>query len=206
MGVLTGVMSGVTGLLTVAILTIYLLIEGPGVGTALARLLPRRKRQGARRLVAEIGSQVGGYMRGQIITSSIAGVVSFLILLGAGIPNALALAVLAALTDAIPVVGFLLALVPAALIALTVSPLKAAIVVMAYIVYNQVESSLIAPRVYGNALGLSLSVIVISLLIGAELMGILGAVLALPVAAAIPSIAVYIREWQEGKEEDIPLP
>jgi predicted PurR-regulated permease PerM len=205
-GLLSGVLSGLTGLATVIILTVYLLIEGPDVGTSLLRLLPREKRLGARQLVSEIGGQVGGYMRGQLITSAIAGAVSFVILLALGIPNALALGVLAAITDAIPIVGFLLALLPAALIALTVSPVKALIVAVAYLVYNQIEGNVIAPKVYGNALGLSLTVIVISLLIGVELMGMLGALLALPVAAAIPSIAAYIRKWQEENVEPTPLP
>jgi predicted PurR-regulated permease PerM len=208
LGLLTGVLSGLTGLATVIILTVYLLIEGPAVGTSLSRLLPKEKRRGARQLVSEIGAQVGGYMRGQIITSGLAGVVSFLILILLGVPNALALGVLAAITDAIPIVGFLIALLPAALIALTLSPAKALIVTVAYLVYNQIEGNVIAPKVYGNALGLSLTVIVISLLIGAELMGMLGALLALPVAAAIPGIAAYIRKWQEedAGAEPIALP
>lgn len=105
---------------------------------------------------------------------------------------------MAALADAIPLIGVLIALLPAALMALTVSPAKAGIVTVAYIVYHQLEDYLIAPKVYGSALGLSLSVIVISLLIGVELMGMVGAVLALPVAAAIPTIVTYIQEWQES--------
>jgi predicted PurR-regulated permease PerM len=197
-GVVSGVVSWVTAFVTVAILTIYLLIEGPKVGTSLTRLLPRDKRLGARRLVGQIGTQVGGYMRGQIITSALAGGFSFATLWILGIPEAAALGALAAIADAIPLIGVLIALLPAALLGLTLSPLKAGIVVVVYLVYHQLESHVIAPRVYGNTLGLSLSVIVISILVGVELMGMLGAILALPVAAAIPSIVTYIQEWQEG--------
>lgn len=74
MSVLSGVVDGITAFATVAILTIYLLIEGPQVSMSLMRLLPRKERLGARRLAMEIGTQVGGYMRGQIITSALAGV------------------------------------------------------------------------------------------------------------------------------------
>jgi predicted PurR-regulated permease PerM len=198
MSIVSGAVGVVTAFVTVGILTIYLLIEGPEVGTAVMRLLPRRERLRTRKLVMEIGTQVGGYMRGQIITSALAGVFSFMTCWIVGVPAALALGALAAIADAIPLIGLLVALVPAALLALTVSPSKAGIVIVAYLFYHQVEDHFIAPKVYGAALGLSLSIIVISILIGVELMGMLGAVLALPVAAAIPSIISFIQEWQEA--------
>jgi predicted PurR-regulated permease PerM len=196
--VLSRVVDGITAFATVGILTIYLLIEGPQVGLSLMRLLPRKERLAARKLVMEIGLQVGGYMRGQIITSALAGLFSFVTLWLAGVPGALALGALAAIADAIPLIGVLIALLPAALFALTVSAAKAGIVIVAYLLYHQLEDYLIAPKVYGSALGLSLSVIVISLLIGVELLGIVGAVLALPVAAAVPTIIAYIQSWQES--------
>ncbi len=197
MNIVSGVVGGIAAFATVGILTIYLLIEGPQVGTAFMRLLPRKDRLRARKLVMEIGAQVGGYMRGQLITSVLAGVFSFVTCWAVGVPAALALGALAAIADAIPLIGLLVALVPAALLALTVSPSKAGIVVVAYLFYHQLEDHFIAPKVYGAALGLSLSIIVISILIGVELMGMLGAVLALPVAAAIPSVIAFIQEWQE---------
>ncbi len=205
LAVLGSVVSGLAAVVTVAILTIYLLIEGPQVGLAVMRLFPRKDRLNARKLGIEIGAQVGGYMRAQLITSALAGGFSFVTLLILHVPGALALGALAAIADAIPLIGILIALLPAALIALTLSASKAWIVVIAYLVYHQLEDHIIAPKVYGSALGLSLSVIVISLLIGVELMGITGAVLALPVAAAIPSLIAYIQEWQETHSaEDTP--
>lgn len=209
MSILSSIVNVVAAFATVAILTIYLLIEGPDVGTAVMRLLPRSERLRARKLFMAIGLQVGGYMRGQIITSAMAGVFSFITCWVVGVPAALALGALAAIADAIPLIGLLIALAPAAMLALTVSPSKAGIVVVAYLVYHQLEDHFIAPKVYGSALGLSLSVIVISILIGVELMGMLGAVLALPVAAAIPSIIAFIQEWQEthsAPESDPHLP
>jgi predicted PurR-regulated permease PerM len=194
---LSSTVAVLTAFATVAILTIYLLIEGPQVATSLMRLLPRRERLHVRRLGIEIGLHVGGYMRGQLITSALAGLFSFTLLLLAGVPGALTLGALAALADAIPLIGLLIALVPAVLMALTVSSTKAIIVAVAYLVYHQLESYVIGPKVYGGALGLSLTVIVVSLLIGAELMGMTGALLALPVAAAIPCILAYIQDWQE---------
>lgn len=198
LSILTSVASWITAVVTVVILTIYLLIEGPQVGLSLMRLFPRKDRLSVRKLGSEISDQVGGYMRGQLITSALAGAFSFITLWLLGVPEALALGALAALADAVPIVGLLIALLPAALITLTLSPAKAGIVVVVYLCYHQLESNIIAPKVYGNTLGLSLSVTLISILIGVELMGMLGAILALPFAAAVPSVLAYIQEWQEG--------
>ncbi len=209
MKILSSAVTVLTGFATVAILTIYLLIEGPQVGKGLMQLLPRKDRLGARKLVINIGNQVGGYMRGQIITSALAGAFTFVLLLILRVPGAFSLGALAAIADAIPLIGLLIALLPALLLTMTISSTKATIVLVAYLIYHQLESYLIAPRVYGGALGLSLSVIVISLLIGTELMGMMGALLALPVAAAIPCILVYIRDWQERHspaDNSSPLP
>jgi predicted PurR-regulated permease PerM len=197
-GIFSSVFGVVSGFVTVAILTIYLLIEGPQAATSVLRLLPRKERLPARKLAADIGTHVGGYMRGQLITSALAGGFCFVSLLILEVPAALALAALAALADAIPLIGLLIALVPAAVMALTISPARALIVIVVYLVYHQIEDHYIAPRVYGNALGLSLSVIVISILVSVQLMGMLGALLALPVAAAVPTIIAYIQEWQES--------
>jgi predicted PurR-regulated permease PerM len=208
MGVLSSTVNGITAFGTVAILTIYFLIEGPQAGTSLMRLLPKKDRLGARKLVTQIGLAVGNYMRGQIITSGLAGLFALVTLLILGVPGALALAALAAIADAIPIIGLLIAILPAALMALTLSTAKAEIVVVTYLIYFQLENHLIAPRIYGKALGLRLSVVVISILVGVELMGLLGAVLALPVAAAIPSLIAYIQEYQErhSTAEPGPLP
>src|SRR5262249_14551705 len=89
-------LSGITGVLTVAVLTIYLLIDGPRVGKELMRLLPREERLPMRQMLAEIGEQVGAYMRGQLLTSLLAGLFSYGLLLVFRVPEALALAVLMA--------------------------------------------------------------------------------------------------------------
>jgi predicted PurR-regulated permease PerM len=180
-------------ILTIVILTIYLLIEGPEVAEKLLSLLPPGRRPGVQQLTADLGVQIGGYVRGQIILSSMAGVYFLLLLVICGIPNALALALIAALADAIPIVGLLIALVPSSLAALAVSPGTAGTVVLFYLLYHQIEANIISPRIFGNTLGLSVSVIVVAIAIGVQLLGVLGAVLALPAAAAIPLIARYIR-------------
>jgi predicted PurR-regulated permease PerM len=200
-GMLTTVLSGITGVLTVAVLTIYLLIEGPRVGMALMRLLPREERLPARRMLEEIAVQVGSYMRGQLLTSGLAGLFTYLLLLGFGVREPLALAVWMAAADAVPMVGLLIGTIPAVLMALPRGMPVALAVLAGTLIYHLIESHIIVPRVYGTTMKLPATVILIAILIGATLMGILGALLALPVAAAIPVMLRFVAEWRERQSE-----
>ncbi len=202
LNVFATVLSGVTGVLTVAVLTVYLLIDGPRVGIGLMRLLPRAERLPARQMLAEIAVEVGGYMRGQLLTSALAGGFSFLLLLAFRVPEPLALAFLMAVADVIPMVGPLIGTVPAILMALTRGGPTALTVGVGYLFYHQLESHVLVPRIYGNTMKLSPSVILIAILIGATVMGILGALLALPVAAAVPVVLRFAGEWRERESED----
>jgi predicted PurR-regulated permease PerM len=199
--VFTTVLSGITGVVTVAVLTVYLLVDGPRVGTSMIRTLPRSARLPARRMLQEIAEQVGGYIRGQLLTSALAGLFAYLILLPLGVPEPLALAFLMAVTDAVPMVGPLIGTVPAVLLALTRGWPTAVGVLVAYVIYHQIESHLIVPRIYGGTMKLAPSIIVIAILVGATLMGVIGALLALPVAAAIPVVLRTIAEWRESEAE-----
>jgi predicted PurR-regulated permease PerM len=98
------------------------------------------------------------------------------------------------LTEVIPILGPWLGLIPAALVALTVSPLTAVLVIAAYILIQQAEAQFLVPKVMGKAVGLSPVIIIITLLIGAKLFGVVGAVVAVPVAAVI---SVIVQEWPE---------
>jgi predicted PurR-regulated permease PerM len=196
------------GTLTVFVLTIYFLIEGPQVATGLTSLLPRGERLWVRRMFGEIGDQVGHYMRGQLITSALAGIFSLVVLTALGVPEAPALAGLMVVADVIPVVGPFLATIPAVLMALTKNLTTAWLTLLAYTVYLQVEANVIAPRIYGKTMRLSPLVVLIAFLVGTALMGMAGAVLALPVAAAIPILKRYYEEWRDRDElpAEVPLP
>lgn len=195
------VFSGITGLLTIAALTTYLLIDGQRVATSALSILPRYHRLPVRQMFGEIGMQIGDYMRAQFITSALAGAFSYVLLLVLGVPEALALAVLMAVFDAVPIVGPLIGTIPAVMLALTKDTTTGIIVLVGYTLYQQVENHILIPRIFGKTMQLSSSVIIIALLIGATLMGILGALLALPAAAAIPVIFRYYQEWQKREEE-----
>jgi predicted PurR-regulated permease PerM len=118
------------------------------------------------------------------------------------VPNALALALIAGLADVLPYVGVFLSIGPAAIAALAVGPAIAIIVIVALLLYEEFESRFLVPRIYGRALRLPSSVVLFSLLVGGTLMGIVGALLALPVAAAIRMLIEELPFELPGEQVD----
>jgi predicted PurR-regulated permease PerM len=190
----TGIARGVTNAFFVLILTVYFLLEGERTWRYLSRYFTPRLRFRLRRAFPEILQVVSGYMRGQLITSVMFGAFVFILLTATGVPQPLLMAVLAAILDAVPIIGVPIATVPAVLLALTVSPAVAIIVLVGYIAYQLVENYLIVPRVFRNALQVSSISILLGILVGGQLLGVLGTLLALPIVAAIP---VLERVWTE---------
>jgi len=170
---------------TTVVIAFYLIADHERVTGFLFALLPRHYHIRTARVLLDMETVVGGYMRGQAITSLCIGVFAFLLLQVTGVPAALPLAILAAFADLIPLVGGVLAVAPSVLFALTIGPLQAAIVLVALVIYQQFESHLLLPRVYGQSLRLSPLAVIIALLVGGTLLGIVGALLALPMAAGI---------------------
>jgi predicted PurR-regulated permease PerM len=187
---------------TAVVLAIYFLADGERTRGYLFALFPRRFHLRLARVILNLETIVGGYLRGQIITSLAIGVFTFALLSIARVPNAVALAAFAAATDVIPFVGGLLATTPAVLVALSRGPLVALVVLGAMIGYQEFESRVIVPRVYGRALRLSSAVVVIALLIGGKVGGIVGALLALPIAAAVRMLIEELRVDLPGDDTD----
>jgi predicted PurR-regulated permease PerM len=189
-----GVASGVANAFILLAATVYLLLDGPGLFAGLVSGMTPHNQARASRIRQEIGRVVGGYLRGQLILSTLFGTFSFVILSLAGVPEPVALAVLAAFFDAIPIVGATLATIPAVLLALTISAPTALVVLVLYIAYQQVENYAISPRVFGKTLEIPRLAILVAVTVGSTLLGVLGALLALPIAAAIPAVA---RAWRD---------
>jgi predicted PurR-regulated permease PerM len=143
----------------------------------------------------EVSEVVYAYVRGQMITSALFGAYTLIVLHVFHVPAALPLAVLAGVCDVIPLVGIILATLPAVLLALALSPATAAIVLVFYVGYHLVEAYLIVPRVYGQRLRLSTLAVLLALMAGTTLQGLIGAVLVLPLVAAYPIIE---RIWLAG--------
>ena len=184
----SSLVQSVVNTVVVLALTIYLLVDGHRVIDWLMRYVPVTQRAKIRRFLPEVSKVVSGYVVGQAITSLLFGVTAFLVLSIAGVPQPLLLALLAALMDAIPIAGILIATVPAVLLALTVSWDAAIVVFVAYMVYQQVENYLIVPRIYRGTLQISSLAVLIAVLIGGQLLGIVGVLVALPIAATVPVI------------------
>jgi predicted PurR-regulated permease PerM len=175
----------VFGSLTVLILTIYFTVSMPRMRNAVSGLLHREDRQEFEEIVDESIQRVGAYVLGALVVSAIAGTTSFIFFLLVGVPFAAALAFLVAVLGLIPTVGALLAAVLASLVALFAGIPEAIGTAAYFLVYQQVENYLIQPRVMSTAIDMSAALVIVAVLIGGALLGVVGALLALPVAAIV---------------------
>jgi predicted PurR-regulated permease PerM len=191
----TVALSGVVSMFFMLVVTIYLLLDGKRLYAWLIAYIPRVHRERMAMTAEEVSGVVYAYVRGQAIGSALFTVFSGIALSVLGVPAVVPLAILAGLCDVIPVVGVILATVPAVLLALTVSPATAGIVLACYVGYHIVESYFLVPRIYGARLRLSTLAVLLALLAGHTLQGLLGAVLVLPLVAAYPIIE---RIWLAG--------
>ncbi len=176
------------GVVVVLMLAFYLLVDGKRTYTWLLSYVPRRHRRRVAETAPAVTEVVRSYVRGQFITSVLCGVYAFVVLSILGVPAALPLSLAAAILDVLPILGTIAMTVPATLLALTVSPFAAGVVLVAYLLYHLAEVYFIAPRVYGRNLRLSTLSVMLALLVGGLLQGILGAVLVLPLVAAYPIV------------------
>jgi predicted PurR-regulated permease PerM len=188
---------------TTIFLAFYMLADGTRSLGALYAFVPRRHHMRLSRILFELQTIVGGYMRGQLITSVAIFVFMFALLTVLGVPNALALSVFAAVTDVIPFVGGLIATSPAALMALSRGADTALIVCAVCFVYQEFESRILVPRVYGRTLRLPPAGVLMALLIGGTLQGILGALLALPIAAGLLMVVRELRVDLPGNDVSV---
>lgn len=179
------------------VLFIYLLIDEKGFKYSIVSIFPLEHRERLIEVIKKVANKVGNWFRGQIILASCVAVVYFIGLTIIGVPFAVMLAVLSGVMDFIPVLGPTIAGAIAAFIAFTDSPIKALIVIALYIAVQQLENTFLVPKIMQKAVGLSPIIIIIALLIGAKLMGIVGAALAVPISA---SLAVVIQEWPTIKK------
>lgn len=178
------VLSTTVSLITIVAMTAYLLADTPRLGAFVGQFIPDDHKDDAEGLFISITRVVGGYLRGQLITSLAIAVFTFALLRIVGVSNPLAFAVLAGLADVVPLVGALIATAPPVAAALQESSTQAAIVLVGLMLYQQFEDRILVPRVYGRTLNLPPVIVLIAVLAGAELLGVTGVLLALPLAAA----------------------
>jgi predicted PurR-regulated permease PerM len=193
-----GVITIVVGTITILFLTFFMLLEGPKWIERFFALLPEESQSRWRTVGNQIYRTVGGYVTGNLLISLIAGSLTTLVLIIVGVPYAVALGLVVAILDLIPLAGATLALIVVGTVALLHSIPAGIVVVVFFIVYQQVENHLLQPIVYGRTVQLSPLAVLIAVLIGAELAGILGALGAIPVAGAIQ---VLIVDWLRHRRD-----
>jgi predicted PurR-regulated permease PerM len=169
---------------TVAVLTVYFLADLPRIRQLIYRLFPNSRRPRAILIGDEMFAKVGAFVLGNLTTSLIAGVGTFVWLLIFGVPYPLLLALMVALLDLIPIVGSTIGGIIVSLIALSVSLPVAIATVAFYVVFRLAEDYILVPRIMGKAVEVPATVTFVAVLLGGAILGIIGALIAIPIAAA----------------------
>lgn len=188
-------LSGLAATAIVLVLTLYLLLDGKSMYAWLLAFVPRNHREKMATTTEQVSDVVHAYVSGQLLAMVLFTIFAVAVLNIFRVPAVAPLAVIAGLFDVIPVLGIILATVPAMMLALTVSPMAAFGVMVAYLAYHLFETYVLLPRIYGNKLRLSTLSVLLALMVGVTLQGMIGAALVLPLVAAYPIIE---RIWLVG--------
>ena len=182
-------------------LALYVMIDRDRLRGGLFAVIPRSHHIRLARVMMNLETIVGAYIRGQLITCLLIAVFSFILLVACDVSNAMALAVFAGIADVLPYIGAFLSIGPMVIASLARGPVIVVVVLLIMLAYEEFESRVLVPRIYGRALRLPPSVVLFALLVGGTLMGILGALLALPVAAAVMMLIDELRIELPGQQE-----
>lgn len=198
LGVARGIGRLVFSVVTVTILTIYFLLDLPMLIDGAKRLLPLSRRRRFEEVTDVFFGRISGYLIGQLTVSAIAGASSFVVLTALRVPFSIPLAMWVAFSALIPMVGATLGAIPAVLVAFFTSIPLGIITLVFFLIYQQVENYVVHPRVMRRAVEISPAAVILAALIGASLLGFVGALLAIPLAA---SIKVIVREVWIPRQE-----
>lgn len=186
-------------LIAAVFLAFYMMLDRDRLRGALFAVVPRSHHIRLSRILLSLGTIVGGYIRGQLLTCALMGGFILVLLLACGVPNALAIALFGGIMDLLPYIGIFLTMGPAVLMAAGQGPVIAGTVFVLMLAYEELESRVLVPLVYGRALRLPASVVFFSLVVGTALAGLVGALLALPLAAAILMLVEELRVELPGE-------
>jgi predicted PurR-regulated permease PerM len=198
------VFSGIIAALTVLVLTILMILRGPELSEATIAILPEHRRERVRRVAADAASAVSGYMLGNLVISIIAGVAAYIFLRLAGVPYPEVLALWVAFADLIPLVGATLGAVPTIAVAFLHSVPAGIAAVVFFILYQQFENNVLQVTVMSRTVNLNPLGVLISVMIGVELFGLLGALLAIPAAGVIQVVVRDLWDEQHGRPKGEP--
>lgn len=196
-GVIKSVFSDIFAIISTLVITFYLLLERRNIDTSLLSFFGEVKGKLVIAKVNKIENRLGGWIRGQVLLCTIIGIMSYIGLKLLGIEYALPLALIAAILEIVPVIGPIISAIPAVIIAYVTSPSLAIAIIALYTLIQQLENHLIVPSVMKTAVGLKPIVTIIALMIGGKLLGIAGAILAIPILIVIMELTEEILK-QKG--------
>jgi predicted PurR-regulated permease PerM len=193
-----GIFSNALLVITILVLTFYFLVDLPRLKSGLIKLFSKKNQPKVAKTINELEDKIGSWLRGEAFLMFIIGLATYIGLMLLGIDYALSLALIAGLLEIVPVLGPLIAAVPALIVASAISPWATVTVVILYALIQQAENNLIVPKVMGRAVGFSPLVILIILLVGGKLLGVLGALLAIPITLMgfIIAKAILTVDWK----------
>ena len=197
--VVRSVVTAIVGVITIVFLTYFMLLEGPRTIAGILGLLPESARPRYERVGRDIYRAISGYVTGNLLISLVAGTLSTIVLFAVGSEFAVALGLLVAVLDLIPLAGATIAaILVSTVIFIETDWLRCVIVIVFFVAYQQFENHVLQPLVYGRTVQLSPLAVLCAVLIGAQLAGILGALLAIPIAgsliAIVREILLYRRD------------
>jgi predicted PurR-regulated permease PerM len=192
LSVTKSIVNAIVAIVTIAFLTLFMLLEGPTWIERFYSLMPEHQQARWRRVGTDIYRTVGGYVTGNLAISFVAGVASTIVLLVLGVPYAVALGLLVAILDLVPLAGATIAAVIVATVGFLHSITAGVVLIVFFILYQQFENHVLQPLVYGRTVQLSPLVVLIAVLMGAKLAGVVGALGAIPIAG---SIQVVLLDW-----------
>jgi predicted PurR-regulated permease PerM len=192
LGVGKVVFSAIFSAITVLTLTLYFMSSLPAMKNAAYKAVPRSRRARVGLLTDDILGRVGGYVAGALTIALCAGVTSFVLLLVLGVPYPLALALVVVVTDLLPVIGATIGAVIVSAVAFTHDVRSGVIVAVYYLIYQQFENYVLYPRIMKRSVDVSPAVTIVAVLLGGSLLGVVGALLAIPIAAAVQLILVEV--------------
>lgn len=200
------ILSAVVAVVTISFLTLFMLLEGPAWVERIYGLVPEHAQPRWRKVGGDIYRTVGGYVTGNLAISLIAGVASTAVLLVLGVQYAVALGLIVAVLDLIPLAGATIAAVIVSGVGFLHSTTAGIVLVIFFVLYQQLENHVLQPLVYGRTVQLSPLIVLVAVLMGADLAGVIGALGAIPVAGAIQVIVVDWLDYRRQKIVDPPGP
>ena len=195
-GILT-ILGGFLSAILIVVISFYLLIEKNGTEKFVQTLIPISFRPQALRIIRKIETTLGRWFMGQLFLGFVVGFASFIGLTIIGVPYALVLGIIAGILELIPYIGPILSGIPAIIIALTISPVLALLTFILYFFIQQLENYVLVPKVMQKSVGLHPVIIIIAMLVGGQIAGVMGMVLAIPVTTIISIILVDIYKYDK---------